>query len=81
MSYRRSRHSQYERQYVVSVEGVSTKAAAAKLVGKSVVWKSTSGKKAVGKVSAAHGNNGAVRVRLSKGLPGQALGTAVEIGA
>ena len=52
---------------------------AAKLVGKSVVWKSPKGKEINGKVASAHGNKGAVRVIFEKGMPGQSLGTKVEI--
>jgi large subunit ribosomal protein L35Ae len=32
-----------------------------------------------GKVSAAHGNSGAVRALFEKGLPGQAIGKHVRI--
>ncbi|MFA4983551.1 MAG: 50S ribosomal protein L35ae, partial [Candidatus Micrarchaeia archaeon] len=37
------------------------------------------GKEIIGKVSKAHGNSGAVLARFDKGLPGQAIGTEVEI--
>jgi ribosomal protein L35AE/L33A len=33
----------------------------------------------VGRVSKAHGNSGAVLLRFDKGLPGQAVGTEIEI--
>ncbi len=79
INYRRSRHAQYKRQYVVVSEGISSRGAAAKLVGKTVAWKSPAGKKITGKITAPHGNRGAVRVLLERGLPGQALGTLVEI--
>jgi len=79
INYRRSRHSQYEKQYVVSVEGISSRADAAKLVGKTVVWKSPGKRKIIGKVSAAHGSKGGVRAGMERGLPGQAIGTGVEI--
>jgi large subunit ribosomal protein L35Ae len=64
---------------VVKVEGVGDRASADGIIGKKVVWKTTTGKEIVGKVSKAHGNSGAVLVRFDKGLPGQAIGTDVEI--
>ena len=35
--------------------------------------------KIFGKVRGAHGKNGMVRVRFSRGVPGQAIGTLVEL--
>ncbi|MFH1106971.1 MAG: 50S ribosomal protein L35ae [Candidatus Micrarchaeota archaeon] len=79
-NYRRSRHSQNVLQCVIVVEGVSKKADAEKLVGKPVLWKSPAGKPIKGKISAAHGNKGAVRAIMERGIPGQAVGTQIEIG-
>ncbi len=78
VSYRRSKHDQTVNQAIVKVEGVKNRAEAAKLVGKSVSWKSV---KAVisGKVQTAHGNSGALRVLFERGLPGQAITQKVEI--
>ncbi|MHA1884995.1 MAG: 50S ribosomal protein L35ae, partial [Promethearchaeota archaeon] len=45
-----------------------------------VVWKSSTGKELKGIITRAHGNNGAVRAHFKKaGVPGQALGTKVQI--
>jgi large subunit ribosomal protein L35Ae len=63
----------------VTVDGVADRASADGIVGKRVVWKTQTGKEIVGRVSKAHGNSGAVLARFEKGLPGQALGTEVEI--
>jgi len=38
-------------------------------------------KKITGKISSAHGGNGVVRAIFEKGLPGQAIGTDVEVKA
>ncbi len=78
-NYRRGRHAQRTHHYVLVVEGVSKRADAEKLKGKIVSWKSPAGKLIKGKVAAAHGNKGAVRVILEKGLPGQALGQNAEL--
>jgi len=78
-NYRQGVHTEYTNQYVVSVDGVSDRQMAQGIVGKRVVFKTSSGKEIVGKVSKAHGNSGAVLARFDKGLPGQAVGTEVEI--
>jgi len=65
---------------VVKVEGVDKKEDVKKVVGKKVVWTSPAGKKISGTITQAHGGKGAVRVLFSeKGLPGQAIGTKVDI--
>ncbi len=78
-NFRRGRHTQKTNQMILYVEGVETIEAAKKLVGKTVVFKTSTGKEIKGKVSNAHGNNGAVRVLFEKGMPGQAIGSDVEI--
>ena len=53
-------------------------AGAARLLGRKVGW--PVGKhEARGKIVALHGKNGLVRARFRKGMPGQALGSLVEI--
>ena len=53
---------------------------AEKVIGKTASWTSPSGTVIKGKISALHGRNGAVRVIFEeKGLPGQALGTKIQI--
>ena len=78
-NYRQGVHTQYSNQYVVSVDGVTDRSSAEGIVGKRAVYKTSTGKEIVGKVSKAHGNSGAVLVRFDKGLPGQAVGTELEI--
>ena len=47
-------------------------------VGQKVLWKS--GDSSIsGRIVGLHGKNGVVRVRFKKGLPGQAIGTTVEL--
>ena len=79
--YRGSRHTQKPNHAIAKAAGVSTKAKAQALVGKSVVWKTASGKAINGKVAASHGNSGAIRLIFEKGLPGQAIGTKAELAA
>ncbi len=78
-NYRRGRNTQHSTQYIVEVSGFETRAKASTLNGKKVTWKSTADKPIVGKIMAAHGNSGAVRVKFEKGLPGQAIGSQVSI--
>jgi len=48
------------------------------LIGRKVMWKQ--GKTALaGKIVGFHGRNGMVRVRFTRGLPGQAIGTTVQL--
>ena len=80
MNYRGSQKEQTNNQMIIKAEGIDKKEDAAKLVGKTVTYTTETGKKISGKISAPHGNKGAVRVIFSdKGLPGQALGTKVDI--
>ena len=78
-NYRRGRHTMYSNQYVVEPSGAKTKEDAAKLVGMDAVWTTTSGREIIGKVTHPHGGKGAVRVRFNQGLPGQAIGTAINL--
>ena len=79
VNYRSGRTTQTANQFVVIPEGSSSKADASKFLGNAVEWTTTSGKKIVGKITKVHGKKGAVLTRFNKGLPGQALGTDVEI--
>jgi large subunit ribosomal protein L35Ae len=79
VQFRRGRHTLTEKHMLIEVEGINSKEKAAELVGKSVEWKSPAGKLIKGKVSGAHGNKGVVRAIFEKGLPGQSIGTSVEI--
>ena len=48
------------------------------LIGQKVLWKGEK-KKRIGKIVGFHGKKGVVRVKFKKGVPGQALGTIVEL--
>lgn len=81
VNYRRGLKTQTANQYIIEVEGVKSKAEAEKLRGKKAVWKTVSGKLISGKIMQAHGSKGAVRARFEQGLPGQAIGTKIEVKA
>jgi len=79
VNYTGGRHTQHPNKLVIIAEGISSKEEASKLIGRVVEWTTPSGKKITGKVAKAHGGKGTILVRFEKGLPGQALGTDVEI--
>ncbi len=81
IQFRRGRKNITPRHFLIEIPKTDTREKATKFVGKEVFWKST-GKEAKiisGKISSAHGGNGVVRAIFEKGLPGQAIGTEVEI--
>jgi len=57
---------------------VNSVSLAGQLIGRKVVWKQGKNK-FMGKIVGLHGKNGLVRVKFRKGVPGQALGTTVEL--
>lgn len=80
IQFRRGRKTIIEKHFLIEIKGVSNRKEAEKFVGKEVEWKSSAGKKIIGKISGAHGNKGVVRAIFERGLPGQAVTTKVEIG-
>ncbi len=79
IQFRRGRHVIHKRHFLIKVEGSSNREDAGKFVGKDVEWKSSAGKVIKGKIAGAHGNNGVIRAIFEKGLPGQSVGTEVEV--
>jgi large subunit ribosomal protein L35Ae len=64
--------------YILRFPGIESVGGAARLLGRKVGW--PVGKhEARGKIVALHGKKGLVRARFRKGVPGQALGSLVEI--
>ncbi len=78
-NYRRGRHTEYGNQFIVRMDACDSREKATAYVGKAVKWTTPSGKVIAGKVASSHGNGGALRVVMEKGLPGQAVGTELEI--
>jgi ribosomal protein L35AE/L33A len=77
-NFRRGKRKVSDNQMIVIVDGIKKKEDAKKLVGKKVVY-NTGKKEMLGKISFPHGNQGAVRVIFSTGMPGQAVGKKVKI--
>lgn len=79
VQFRRGRKTYKPRHFLIEVEGTDSREKAAKFVGKEVVWTSPAKKEIKGKVAAPHGNKGVLRCIFEIGLPGQAIGTEVEV--
>ena len=81
IQFRRGRKTFKPRHFLIEIDGSKTREDAFKFVGKKVTWTSTGKEPTIitGKISSAHGRNGVVRAIFEKGLPGQAIGTDVEI--
>ena len=78
IQFRRGLKRIHEKHFIIDVDAKS-KEEAKKFAGKTVVWKSPSGKEIKGKISDSHGNKGLVRAIFEKGLPGQARNTEIEV--
>ena len=77
-NYRIGIRTQSSRECLIKFNGVDSAAQAGPLLGQKVVWKGAN-KTHVGKIAGFHGKNGVVRAKFKKGVPGQALGTTVEL--
>jgi large subunit ribosomal protein L35Ae len=79
VNIRQGMFRQYPHNILIRIPGIDSSNSAAKYIGKKVIWHSKSGKKLVGKIVKTHGRNGVLLSRFKKGLPGQAIGSSVEI--
>jgi large subunit ribosomal protein L35Ae len=78
MNYRIGIRTQMSHECLVQFTDVVSAAQAGRLVGRKVMWKGEN-KNFIGKIVGFHGKTGVVRVKFKKGVPGQALGTSVEL--
>lgn len=78
VNYRVGPKTQKPRECVIQFKHVRSASEASRFIGRKVAWKREESK-IIGKVVALHGGKGLVRVRFRRGLPGQALGTTVEL--
>jgi large subunit ribosomal protein L35Ae len=77
-NYRTGIKEQTSNECLIEFENVTSAGLASKLVGQKVTW--TNGTtKLIGKIRGSHGKNGMVRVRFVRGVPGQAIGSVVEL--
>ncbi|MHA2289791.1 MAG: 50S ribosomal protein L35ae [Promethearchaeota archaeon] len=79
-NYKQGRHTIHPKHCIIVFPNIKTRKEANKLIGRTVVWISSTGKELKGTITRAHGNNGAVRAHFKKaGLPGQALGKKIKV--
>jgi large subunit ribosomal protein L35Ae len=70
--------AQMSKECLIQFEKFGSVALAGQLIGRKVIWKKGNSMHA-GKVVGLHGKKGMVRVRFTRGVPGQALGTTAEL--
>ncbi len=78
MNYRIGIRTQMSQECLVQFTDTFSVAKAGELIGRKVMWRGEN-KTLIGKIVGFHGKNGAVRVRFKRGVPGQALGTTIEL--
>lgn len=79
IQFRRGRHTIHERHFLIEIPKVETSEKAKDFIGKKVEWKSPAGKIIRGIISKPHGKKGVLRTIFEIGLPGQSVGTEVNI--
>ena len=78
-NFRLGPFTQHNKEFLIRVFEVEDEKEASKYIGRRVIWQSEGGKKLIGKILRAHGKNGILLTKFRKGLPGQAIGSRVEI--
>ena len=76
--YRTGPKNQNTKECILKFPNIESLNAAAQLIGKQVAWP-VENHRIKGKIVSVHGKNGLVRSRFRKGIPGNALLTAVEV--
>jgi len=78
VSFRRGPKAQRPKECLILFHGVKSVSEAGQLIGRKVAWPNGE-RKCIGKIVALHAKKGLVKARFRKGLPGNALGSVVEI--
>ncbi len=77
-NYRIGIKAQQPKECLIEFTNVNSVSLAGKLVGQKVIW--VNGKKThTGKIVGPHGRNGIVKVKFARPVPGQAIGTTVQL--
>ena len=77
-NYRVGPRTQRCKECIIRFAQATSVSEASRLIGRKIAWKGGKNK-IVGKIVALHGKKGLVTARFRKGVPGQALGTTVEL--
>ena len=78
VNYRIGIRTQHPKECLIQFAHINSVSLASQLISRKVVWKQGNSKH-LGKIAGAHGRNGVVKVKFQKAVPGQALGTTVEL--
>jgi len=78
VNYRVGPKTQKPKECLVRFPHITSFSEAGRLIGRKIAWKNEKNK-IVGKIVTAHGKKGLVRARFKKGIPGQAIGTKVDL--
>jgi large subunit ribosomal protein L35Ae len=78
VNYRIGIKTQKPKECLIQFAHVNSASLAGQLINRKVVWKQGD-RKLIGKIAGSHGKKGVVKVKFQKGVPGQALGTTVEL--
>ena len=77
-NYRIGIRAQQPKECLIEFTNINSVSLAGKLIGQKVVWKNGKNKH-IGKIVGMHGRNGIVKVKFTHPVPGQAIGTIVEL--
>jgi large subunit ribosomal protein L35Ae len=77
-NYRTGPKAQETKECLIEIDNINSASLAGKILGQKVVYKSGKNK-FNGKIVGAHGKNGMVRVKFARPVPGQAIGSIVEL--
>jgi len=77
-NYRIGTGSQNTKECLIQFAHVNSASLAGQLFNRKVIWEQGD-IKFIGTIIGAHGKNGVVKVKFQKSVPGQALGTTVEL--
>jgi len=78
VNYRIGIRTQNPKECLIQFAHVKSTSLAGQLINRKVVWKQGN-RNFIGKIAGSHGKNGVVKVKFQKAVPGQALGTKVEL--
>jgi len=78
VNYRIGIRTQKPKECLIQFAHVNSASLACQLINRKVVWKQGN-IKLMGKIAGSHGKKGVIKVKFQKGVPGQALGTTVEL--
>jgi large subunit ribosomal protein L35Ae len=78
VSYRTGPKTQRSKECILKFPKIKSPSEAARLIGRKVAWP-VGDRKVRGKIMMLHGKSGMVVARFRKGVPGQAVGTPIEV--